>query len=269
MRLVIFRRSQPNMPHNYFTHAIVRTPLNNIGDGLTTQNLGTPDFNLAMRQYNAYIATLKTCGLVVTALPGDADYPDGHFVEDTAILYGDLVVITQPGAPERLGETKAIAETLKSKNPVYLTGEGRLDGGDVLFCTDRVLIGLGKRTNQAGAEQLRRALKSYDSQIKVDFVPFDGMLHLKSGLTELAPGVLLRSPELISDFRFDFTETCLVPAIESYTTNVLPINDAILVIAGYPTVNELAAQYYSKVYALEMSEFQKMDGSLTCLSLRY
>jgi dimethylargininase len=257
------------MLHNHFTHAIVRRPLDNIGDGLTTQALGKPDFNLAMRQYDAYIESLKACGLQVTTLPGDPVYPDGHFVEDAAILYGDLVVITQPGAPERLGETKAIAETLKAKNPVHLTGEGRLDGGDVLFCADRVLIGLGKRTNKEGAEQLRAALQSYDSQIKVDFIPFDGMLHLKSGLTELAPGVLLRSPELQSDFRFDFAETCLVPAVESYATNVLPINDAILVIDGYPTVNDLAAQYYSKVYVLEMTEFQKMDGSLTCLSLRY
>ncbi len=257
------------MLHNHFTQAIVRTPLDNIGDGLTTQDLGVPDYNHALRQYYAYIQTLTACGLQVTTLPGDAAYPDGHFVEDAAILYGGLAVITQPGAPERLGETKAIAEVLKDKNPVYLTGAGWLDGGDVLFCADRVLIGLGKRTNKEGAEQLKAALKSYDSQIKVDFVPFDGMLHLKSGLTELAPGVLLRSPELQSDFQFDFAEIRLVPAIESYATNVLPINDAVLVIDGYPTVNELAAQYYSKIYALEMSEFQKMDGSLTCLSLRY
>jgi dimethylargininase len=257
------------MLYNHFTHAIVRTPLDNIGNGLTTQDLGAPDFSLAMRQYEAYIETLKACGLVVITLPGVADYPDGHFVEDAAILYGDLAVITQPGAPERLGETKAIAKTLKDKNPVYLTGAARLDGGDVLFCADRVLIGLGKRTNKEGAEQLQSALQHYDSRIKVDFVPFDGMLHLKSGLTELAPGVLLRSPELVSGFRFDFAETCLVPSAESYATNVLPINDAILVIDGYPTVNDLAAQYYSKIYALEMGEFQKMDGSLTCLSLRY
>jgi dimethylargininase len=168
-----------------------------------------------------------------------------------------------------LGETRAIADVLQYKNPVYLSGDARLDGGDVLFCADRVLIGLGKRTNKEGAEQLRKVLQDYDSQLKVDFVAFDGMLHLKSGLTELTPGVLLRSPELKTDFNFDFAEICLVPAIESYATNVLPINDAILVIDGYPTVGELASQYYRRVYTLAMSEFQKMDGSLTCLSLRY
>jgi dimethylargininase len=257
------------MPTNTFTHAIVRTPLENIGDGLTTQNLGIPDFERALQQYDRYIETLRLCGLQIISLAGDPAYPDGHFVEDTAVIYGDLAVITQPGAPERRGETQAIAEALQDKHLVHLSGEAYLDGGDILFCADHILIGLGKRTNQLGAEQLRSALKDYDADIKVDFVPFDGMLHLKSGLTELAPGVLLRSPELLSDFSFDFTETYLVPVNESYATNVLPINDAILVIAGYPTVNDLAARYYDTVYALEMSEFQKMDGSLTCLSLRY
>ncbi|MEO8608529.1 MAG: arginine deiminase family protein [Chloroflexota bacterium] len=252
-----------------FNHAIVRTPLDNIGDGLTTQDLGVPDFELAMRQYNAYIETLQACGLEISCLPGDPTYPDGHFVEDAAIIYGNLVVITQPGAPERFGETQAIAEVLKDKHPVYMTGDARLDGGDILFCADRVLIGLGKRTNKAGAEQLRAAIQEYDQSAKVDFVPFDGMLHLKSGLTELAPGVILLSPELHIDYTIDFAEAIVVPHAESYATNVLPINDAILVIDGYPTVNELAATYYRQVYALQMSEFQKMDGSLTCLSLRY
>jgi dimethylargininase len=257
------------MLHNHFTHAIARTPLENIGDGLTTQDLGAPDFELAMRQYNAYIETLKLCGLQVTCLPGDPTYPDGHFVEDAAVIYGDLVMITQPGAPERFGETKAIAEVLKVKHPVHMTGDGRLDGGDVLFCADRVLIGLGKRTNKEGAEQLRAAIRDYDRAAKVDFVPFDGMLHLKCGLTELAPRVMLLSPELQMDYTIDFAETVVVPRAESYATNVLPINDSILVISGYPTVNELAPKHYNRVYALEMSEFQKMDGSLTCLSLRY
>jgi dimethylargininase len=186
-----------------------------------------------------------------------------------AVLYGDLAVITQPGALERRGETQAIAETLQDKHLVHLSGEAYLDGGNVLFCADRVLIGLGKRTNQQGAERLREALQDYDADLKVDFIPFEGMLHLKSGLTELAPGVLLRSPELQSDFSFTFAEVYVVPTVESYATNVLPINDAVLVIAGYPRVNDLAARYYDTVYALEMSEFQKMDGSLTCLSLLY
>jgi len=120
-----------------------------------------------------------------------------------------------------------------------------------------------------GAEQLREALQDYDRHLKVDLVPFEGMLHLKSGLTELAPGVLVRSPELLTDYDFTFAEIYRVPLSESYATNVLPINDAILISDGYPTVSDLAARYYNQVYALEMAEFQKMDGSLTCLSLRY
>jgi len=257
------------MSINTFNRAIVRTPLDNLGDGLTTQALGKPNFQRAIGQYQAYLDALQACGLQLTCLPGDPTYPDGHFVEDTAILYGDLAVMTQPGAPERLGEIEAIAETLEHKNPIYLSGDARLDGGDVLFCADRVLIGLGRRTNRAGAEQLRAALQGYDAALKVEFVPFSGMLHLKSGLTELAPGVLIRSPELDTDCLFDFAETHVMPLAESYGTNVLPINEAILIIAGYPTVADLAARYYQRIYPLDMTEFQKMDGSLTCLSLRY
>jgi dimethylargininase len=257
------------MLHNQFNRALVRTPLANLGDGLTTQELGAPDFDLALRQYNAYVETLKICGLQILPLPGDPAYPDGHFVEDAAILYGEFAVITQPGAPERFGEPQAIAEALRHKNPIFMTGDARLDGGDVLFCVDRVLVGLGKRTNRAGAEQLRSALQDFDSKVKVDFVPFAGMLHLKSGLTELAPNVLLLSPELRIDYPLDFAEVVTVPQSESYATNVLPINDSILIIDGFPTVSALAAKHYKQIYALDMTEFRKMDGSLTCLSLRY
>jgi dimethylargininase len=255
--------------HNTFTHALARSPLNNMGNGLTTQSLGIPDFGRAEAQYAAYLDALRACGLNVTLLPGDSAYPDGHFVEDTAVIYGDLAVITRPGAPERQSEPDAVAAALPHQNRVCITGEGTVDGGDVLFCADRVLIGLSKRTNHDGAQQLKAALQAYQSSLKVDFVSFSGPLHLKTGLTELAPGVLLRSPALLCDDRFRFAQTHEVPAAEAYATNLLPINGALLIIAGYPAVRELAARCYTQIVELEMSEFEKMDGSLTCLSIRY
>lgn len=257
------------MTHNQFTHALLRTPAQTVTSGLTTRELGAPDIHLTLEQYNAYRRALTTCGLDVSVLPPDSRYPDGHFVEDTAVIYRDLAVITQPGAVARRQESASIAANLPQKQQVKLNGESYLDGGDVLFCADRVLIGLSTRTNQAGANALKTALQTVDTSLKVDFVPIDGVLHLKTGITELAPGVLLRSPALQTDFTFDFAEVITLPADQEYAANVLPINDILLIPAGHPHIGEIAQQHYTKIIELDMSEFKKMDGSLTCLSLRY
>jgi len=255
--------------YDSFTHAIVRMPGKNMAQGLTTQDLGIPVFDLALGQYHHYLDALRACGLALTIIEADESFPDSQFVEDTAVLYGDLAVITQPGAESRRDEHLAVAPRLPHKTKVNLTGDAYLDGGDVLFCAGRVLIGLSKRTNRAGAEHLRTALHDYDATLKIDFVPFSGVLHLKTGLTELAPGVLIRSPYLETDLRYNFAETIMVFPAESYAANVLPINGSILIAAGYPTVAELASRYFTRILEIPMSEFQKMDGGLTCLSLRY
>lgn len=257
------------MSHNTFTHALARYPTPNLCDGLTSQELGVPDFELAMQQYNAYLNALRECKIEVTILPGDPTYPDGCFVEDPAVIYKGLTFITQPGAASRLGEANSIADALQSRDLVRMTGNGRLDGGDVLFCADRVLIGISERTNREGAEQLCNALTHYEAGLRVEFVPFGGVLHLKSGITELAPGVLLRSPVMTCDFGFDFAETYLLPFPEAHGANVLPINNSVFIMKGYPTVRKLAEGYYNRIVELPMTEFEKMDGSLTCLSLRY
>jgi len=257
------------MIHNGFTHALTRYPAANMGDGLTTQTLGTPDWKLAIQQYENYLDALRDCGLSVTALPADSAYPDGHFVEDAAVIYGDLTVITQPGTAIRSTEVESVAQALSHREQVCITGEGHLEGGDVLFCADRVLIGLSERTNLEGAKQLRAALQSYDASLKVDFVPVHGVLHLKTGITELTPGVLLRSPRMTTDYNFDFAEMHVLPIEEAHGANVLPINSGVMVMKGYPTVLDLAQRYYTHILEMPMSEFHKMDGSLTCLSLRY
>lgn len=255
--------------HRTFTHALVRPPAENMGDGLTTQSLGAPDFAIVKQQYARYLSALRDCGLSLTQIEPDENFPDGQFVEDTAILYRDLAIIAQPGAASRRGEPASLIPHLPHKTKIHISGDAFLDGGDVLFCADRVLIGLSMRTNQAGAEQLRAALIHYDSKLKVEFVPFSGVLHLKTGVTELTPGVLLRSPEFTSDYVFDFAETIVLSHAESYAANVLPVNGAILIPAGYPAVSALASRYYTHICETPMSEFQKMDGGLTCLSLLY
>jgi len=254
-----------------FTRALTRRPAHTMANGLTTQaHLGAPDFALALRQYAAYIAALQSCQLEVTVLPSDARYPDGHFVEDTAVIYRDMAFICRPGAASRMGETEEIAKHLRHLQQVFIQGdEGRLDGGDVLFCADRVLIGLSERTNRDGAEQLCSALHDAEAMLKVDLVAFSGVLHLKSALNELAPGVLVRSPDIQTDNDTNFAKTVILPPEEVYAANLVPINDTLLLAAGYPFVLALAEQYYTQIIPLKMSEFCKMDGGLSCLSLRY
>lgn len=253
-----------------FTRALARTPAKSIAEGLTTQQIGTPDIQRTLQQYHGYLDALRQCGLQVDVLPADEHFPDGHYVEDAAIVYRDMAFITRPGAPERAGEPLAIAENLRHLRQIHIQGDDAvLDGGDVLFCADRVLIGIGTRTNAAGAHQLTQALHTVDSQLRVDCVPFQGVLHLKTGLTELAPNVLVYHPAMQIDYALDFAEVIELPLEEGYAANTLPINGTLLIPAGFPTILREAERHYTHIIRLEMDEFQKMDGSLTCLSLRY
>ena len=253
-----------------YTHAIVRRPPRSLGRGLTTQNLGLPDIDLALEQHAAYVSALKQLGLDVTILDADEDYPDSVFVEDVAILYGGVAILTRPGAPSRSGEVESMREVLSERMPIVELGDSEsveLDGGDVLFCGKRVLVGLGLRTNEEGLRRLRQRLLEIDPELAVEGVPFSGVLHLKSGLTALRPDVLVYNPICQLDTQFPFARMVTLPPEQGYAANVLPINDSILVIKGYPAVASAAREYYQRVIELGMSEFRKMDGSLTCLSL--
>ena len=150
-----------------------------------------------------------------------------------------------------------------------LSSEAYIDAGDVLFCSDRVLVGQSSRTNLGGFQALQRTLQTIKPNLQVDCVPFSGVLHLKTGLTELAPGILLRDPKFKTNYSFGWCQCITLPEEEGYSAHVMPINDQIVIPKGFPTVQEIAKKYYSKVIELNMSEFQKMDGGLSCLSLRY
>ena len=254
------------------TRILARRPAPTLAGGLTTQtHLGPPDVARTRQQHDAYLAALRDCGLNVTVLPPDERFPDGHFVEDAAVIFRDMAFLCRSGAPSRAGEAAALAKHLPiDLHRVALWGtEAVLDGGDVLFCADRVLIGLSARTNRDGAEQLAAALHAVQAGLRVDIVTFSGMLHLKSGLNELAPGVLVQAPALQLDYDTGFAETVTLPADETYAANLVPVNDTLLIADGFPAVRALAEQHYTRVAALDMSEFEKMDGGLSCLSLRY
>jgi dimethylargininase len=254
-----------------FTHALTRLPTASLAKGQTTHpELGSPNYDLTLQQYQLYLSALNACGLSVHTLPDDPAYPDGHYVEDTAVIFGQVAFITGLGVSSRKGEQASIIPHFSSKQLVFLQGdEASLEGGDVLFCHDRVLIGLSQRTNRAGADQLAAALRAAQASIKVQYLSLSGVLHLKTGLTEIAPGVLVKNPQMQVEGDLSFAEVISLAPDQGYAANVLPINDHLIIPAGYPQVEDLANRYHHQIHRVPMSEFKKMDGSLTCLSLRY
>ena len=255
-----------------FRSAIVRPPSANFSEGLTREDLGPPDFSLALAQHAQYCAALERCGLQLTRLPADARHPDATFVEDTAVLLPRCRVITRPGANSRLGETDAVRECLSTQGmPLEtITAPGTVDGGDICEAGEHVFIGLSARTNAEGAAQLGALLRAagYTSSI-VDIRGIDGILHLKSGLSWLGERRLLLIDALAGDPAFADYEPVLVESDEAYAANAVRVNDVVFVASGYRRTTARLRELGHALVELDMSEFRKMDGGLSCLSLRY
>jgi dimethylargininase len=255
-----------------FTRAIVRPPDKNFADGLTTVDLGTPDYSIALQQHAHYCEALERCGLSLTPLPIDPDYPDSTFVEDTAILTERGAILTRPGALSRAGEVISMKATLSkfySTLPT-ITAPGTLDGGDICEAGNHFFIGLSHRTNVAGARQLSEFLSSlgYTSSC-IDIRNVPGILHLKSGIAYIGDNRLVLIDSLVDRSEFHGYEIVHVAPAENYAANCVRVNDHVLIAQGYPILEQTLNTLGYETTALDMSEYQKMDGGLSCLSLRF
>jgi dimethylargininase len=255
-----------------FTRAIVRVPGNNFDAGLTSVSLGRPQFDRALEQHRRYCEALIECGLAPSTLDADLDFPDSTFVEDTAILTARGAVLTRPGAESREGEVDTIRPAILNFFPSPLTIEapGTLDGGDICEAEDHFFLGLSHRTNEEGARQLAAHLAglSYSSSV-IDVRQMTSILHLKSGISYIGDNTLVVMEEMAENPRFRNFNLIRVRPEESYAANCVRVNDRVLVAAGFPKLAaELRARGFDPL-VLEMSEFQKMDGGLSCLSLRF
>ena len=252
-----------------FTKAIVKKPCENLIKGLTTANLGIPDFGLALKQHKQYIEALKSCGLDVTVLEPDNNFPDSTFVEDTAILTSKCAIITNPGAETRKGETDEIKNVSGrfSENIEFIQKPGTLDGGDVMMVGSHFYIGISERTNEAGARQLIKVLGKYG--FTGSMVNLQHVLHLKTGVAYLENNNLLATGEFPKKDAFKHFNILKVDEDESYATNCIWINDFVLVAKGFPKTKQLVEDAGYKTIVLDVSEFRKLDGGLSCLSLRF
>jgi len=255
-----------------FNRAIVRPPASNYADGLTTVTLGVPEYEAALRQHAAYCEALARCGLELTRLEPDETYPDSTFVEDTAVLVPEATILARPGASSRAGEVKSIKETLARFFPQIssIQEPGTLDGGDVCHAGKHFFVGISERTNETGGRQLAAILQSYGYSCSfVDIRGVKGILHLKSGLTFLGDNRLVVIETLANRHEFSRYELVRMRPDQEYAANCVRVNDNVLIAAGYPEFERMLRGLGYQTIALEMSEFQKMDGGLSCLSLRF
>jgi dimethylargininase len=255
-----------------FTRAIVRPPAATFACGLTTSGLGAPDLALALEQHEAYCRTLERLGVSLARLAPDPEFPDSTFVEDGAIVTTRGAILTRPGAPSRAGEVEALKAVLGRWFPELdeITAPGTVDGGDVCEAGEHFFIGRSGRTNAEGAAQLMEwlARRGFGSSV-IDIRRMPGLLHLKSGLSWLGGRRLLADGEIADHEALGGWEVVRVPDGEEYAANGIMVNGSLLTAQGFPATGSLLGTLGYDVVPLEMSEYRKMDGGLSCLSVRW
>jgi len=252
-----------------FTKAIVKKPGKSFVHGLSSANLGKPDYKKALQQHCQYIEALEYCGLEVNILEADENFPDSVFVEDTALLTSKCGIITNPGAKSRKGEIKIMKTVISNyyHDIEQINDPGTLEAGDIMMVKDHFYIGLSARTNLQGAKQMINILEKYGysgSTIKLS-----EMLHLKTGLSYLENNNLLVTGEFIEHPAFQKFNRMIVDSHENYAANSLWVNGKVLVPEGNPKTKQMVEKAGYEIIPLNMSEFRKLDGGLSCLSLRF
>jgi len=257
---------------NTFTRAIVRTPSPSIVNGITSSPaFGVPDYFKALEQHKNYIATLKSCGLDVTVLPPLESFADSCFVEDCALLTEKGAFLTHPGALSRQGEIPFIESTIRSfysdDQITKMSINATLEAGDVLQVDKHFYIGISVRSNSAGVKQLTAFLTSYGYAATA--VELKKMLHLKTGVSYLGQNYFLLAGECIDYPQFENVDKVCVDEDESYAANCILINGTLIMPSGYPKTEQKVQNLQIPIKTVDVSEFRKIDGGLSCLSLRF
>ena len=252
-------------------YAIVCPPSSSYAQGLTSASLGPPRLELALTQHEHYVRALEAAGLQVSYLDSDSRFPDSCFVEDPAIVTERGFLITRPGAESRRGEVTRVAGALaRFQDGVHaIQAPGILDGGDVCQAGNHFWVGISERTNVAGSQQLAAWLRERDYRCEQVDLSGLGLLHLKSGLAYLGEDRVALVAELAGQDAFGGYEQIEVSNAERYAANCVRINDCVLIASGHPKFESALADRGYKTVAVDMSEFEKMDGGISCLSLRW
>jgi dimethylargininase len=226
------------------------------------------DADAAARQHRGYCEALRSCGALVVTLPPVEEFPDSVFVEDTAIVLEEVAVLTRPGVESRRGEVRLVEPEVARLRPVVrIEPPATLEGGDVLRLGRTLYVGLSPRTNAEGADGLRRLVAPHGYEVVT--VEPRGCLHLKSGCSGLDDEAVLVNPEWVDPGNFRGREVVAVDAAEPWAANVLRVAGSVCVSAAFPRTAEMLAARGRDVRAVEVSEFAKAEGAMTCMSLLF
>ena len=255
----------------HFTHAITRRPAASITSGLRAVDTGTPDLGVMQAHHDSYIVTLRETGATVVELPALDAYPDSVFVEDTALCLPQGAVVMRPGAPSRLGEAAEMAPHLKALygQVVAITGAGSfIEGGDILVTEREILVGRSARTNAAGIAELTRLVAPWGHTVREVHTP-PGVLHFKTDCSLLDTDTILSTQRLSASGCFTGYTVIDVADGEEAAANTIRFNDLVLMPAGFPRTRDAIAAAGLTVREIGNSECAKLDGGMSCLSLRF
>ena len=253
-----------------FTHAITRLPPASAIHGLRAVDTGAPDLDRMRAHHADYVAALTSTGATVVELPALEAFPDSLFVEDTALCLPEGAVLMRPGAPSRLGEAAEMAPTLQHLYDQVLTiqGPGTIEGGDILTTESEILVGQSARTNSAGIAELTGLVARWGYRVRELQTP-PGVLHFKTDCSLLDGETILSTPRLAAAGGFQGYQVIHTAEGEEAAANSIRFNDAVLVPAGFPRTAERLAQAGYKIVLIGNSECAKLDGGMSCLSLRF
>jgi len=253
-----------------FTHAITRRPPHSAIDGLRSEDVGDPDIAVMRHHHDLYVEALRGTGAEVTVLEELEEFPDSLFVEDSALCLPEGAIVLRPGAPSRFGESAAMEPHLRARytTVLALSGPGFIEGGDILTTEREILVGRSARTDALGIQELREAVAGWGYRVREVITP-PGVLHFKTDCSLLDENTILATPRLSQTGCFeDYTVIDVEPGEEA-AANSIRFNDVVFMPLGFPITSQRVRDHGFEVQELDNSECHKIDGGLSCLSLRF
>ncbi len=253
-----------------FTRAVTRKPSASIVDGLRAFDIGTPDHAQMLDDHAHYVKTLRETGADVVELPALGAYPDAVFVEDTALCLPQGAIMMRPGAPSRAGEVDGMAPVLREFYDVVLdiNGPGFIEGGDILVTSKEILVGRSDRTDAAGVAELQSLVAPWGYIVREVFTP-EGVLHFKTDCSLLDGETILATKRLEASGCFEGYRVIHTAEGEEAAANAIRFNQFVLMAAGFPKTAKRLRDAGFEVREINNTECAKLDGGMSCLSLRF
>lgn len=253
-----------------FSHAICREPSRSIVEGLRAVDTGAPNLELFRQHHSDYVAALRDTGATVMVLDAAEAFPDSVFVEDAALCLQEGAVVMRPGAPTRLGEAAAMAPHLEKLygEVRYIMGDGFIEGGDILTTESEILIGLSARTDLAGVAEFTGLVNDWGYTVRVVDTPAD-VLHFKTDCSLLDEDTILSTQRLSATGCFEGYRVIHTAEGEEACANAIRFNNLVIMPAGFPKTLDTLTQAGFSVREVGNTEAAKLDGGMSCLSLRF